>query len=282
MNLADLEILEYTEDMGKVCWPAGFEQELEGKTLQQQLDCYRVIDWGLRPLSYYLINWEKCGSLETLDRYAGWEKLILRKGKIVGFVRQGKTILPYWVVCSDTESDNNGAGYKERTDYCYLVCVPGNLGRARTFTPPFGAPEQPVPVPVIPYDGSRGEDLLPGELAARLEGKSLYAQMFYFAVHDCNPSAKQGWEDNWEKYAPYYLNDLNMHRGDFLPFRDDLEALIVHEGKIVGVRIRLGNTENAPTADLYPYEVKVCEYRHAYSLNPYPRKRQLIGIPLPA
>ena len=79
MNLADLEILEYTEDMGKVCWPAGFEQELEGKTLQQQLDCYRVIDWGLRPLSYYLLNWEKCGSLETLDQYAGWEKLILRK-----------------------------------------------------------------------------------------------------------------------------------------------------------------------------------------------------------
>lgn len=281
MNLADLEILEYSEDMGKVCWPAGFAQELEGKTLRQQLEHYRVADWGLRPLSYYLVNWAKCSGLETLDRYAGWEKIIVRDGKIVGFVRRGKVILPYWVVYSDSDSDNNGAGYKERTYYYYLVCVPGNLGRERSFTPPFGVPEQPLPVPVIDYDGSRGEDLLPEELAKRLEGKSLYAQMFYFAVHECNPSAKEGWADDWEKYAPYYIDDLCRHRRGFLPFRDDLAGLIVHGGKIVGVRIRLSEDEDGPTADLYPYEVKVCAYIRSYTSSPDERRRQLIGIPLP-
>lgn len=281
MNLANLEILEYTEDMGTVRWPAGFEQELEGKSIEQQLAHYRVIDRWLGRLSYYLLNWASCSGLEPLENYAGWEKIIVRNGKVVGFVRRGRTILPYRVVAEDYTSDNNGAGYKERTDYYYLVCVPEKLDREQVLTPPFGAPVPELTVPVIPYDGSRGENLLPEELAKRLEGKPLSVQMYYFAVHECNPSPKTGWVDDWHKYGHYYFNDLVRHRGGYLPFRDDLAGLIVHGEKIVGVRIRLGETEDAPTADLYPYEVRVCEYIRSYSKWPDPRNRQLIGMPLP-
>ncbi len=281
MNLADLEILEYTDDMGEIRWPAGFEQELEGKSIAEQLAHYRVIDWAVGPLSYYLLNWADRKDLEPLEQYAGWEKIILRDGKVVGFVRCGRTILPYQVVATDSDSDNNGAGYKERTYYYYLACMPEKLDRERMLTPPFGAPVPELTVPVIPYDGSRGEDLLPEELAKRLEGKPLSAQMYYFSIHECNPSEKAGWEDDWHKYAPYYLNDLCMHRERYLPFRDDVAGLIVHKDKIVGVRIRLGEGDDVPTADLYPYEVQVCWYRRSYSSSPDPRKRQLIGIPLP-
>lgn len=281
MELKDLQVLEYTADMGAIRWPAGFAQSLEGKTIAQQLKRYRVIDWGVGPLSYYLINWATYSGLEELEQYAGWEKLILRDGLVVGFVCRGSIILPYGVVDADSRSDNNGAGYKERTVYSYLVCVPEQLDRARTFAPPFGGSAPELTVPVIPYDGSRGGELLPEELAARLEGKPLSAQMYYFAVHECNPSEKAGWEDTWHKYASYYLNDLCMHRGGYLPFRDDVVGLIVHEDKIVGVRIRLGDVDDAPTADLYPYEVQVCWYRYSYTETRYPRKRQLIGMPLP-
>ncbi len=281
MELKDLEILEYTEDMGRIRWPAGFAQDLEGKPITEQLECYRVIDWPVGPLSYYLLDWSDRRDLEPLEQYAGWEKIILRDGKVVGFVRCGRTILPYGVVAADYSSDNNGSGYKERTYYYYLACVPENPDRERVFAPPFGAPVPELTVPVIPYDGSRGDDLLPQELAKRLEGKPLAAQMYYFSVHECNPDVKAGWEDDWHKYAPYYLNDLCMHRGRYLPFRDDVAGLIVQDDKIVGVRIRLGEGEDAPTADLYPYQVEVCQYRYAYSLNPSPRRRQLIGIPFP-
>lgn len=281
MNLTDLEILEYTGVMGKIRWPAGFEQALEGKTIAQQLECYRVADWDVGPLSYYLVNWARCGGLERLDEYAGWEKIIVRDGKVVGLVRWGRTILPYGVVAKDSDSDNNGSGYKERTSYYYLVCVPEKPDRERVFTPPFGGPVPELTVPVIPYDGSRGGDLLPEGLEKRLEGKPLSVQMYYFAVHECNPGPKDGWADDWDKYAPYYLNDLCMHRRGFLPFRNDLAGLIVHEDKIVGVRIRLSELEDGPTADLYPYEVQVCGYIRSYTTTPDPRRRQLIGIPLP-
>lgn len=281
MNLADLEILEYSEEMGPVCWPAGFAQELEGKTIEEQLKHYGVIDWGVRALSYYLLNWADRKDLEPLERYAGWEKIILRDGLVVGFVRRGRTILPYGVVATDSSSDNNGSGYKERTYDYYLACVPGNPNRERVFAPPFGGPAPELTVPVIPYDGSRGEKLLPEELEKRLEGKPLSAQMYYFAVHECNPDVKAGWEDNWEKYAPYYISDLCMHRGRYLPFRDDVAGLIVQDDKIVGVRILLGEGDDAPTADLYPYEVQVCHYIRPYYRHPDPRRRQLIGMPLP-
>ena len=130
MNLADLEILNYTGEMGKIWWPAGFAQVLEGKTIAQQLECYRVADWDVGPRSYY-------------------------------------------------------------------------------------------------------------------------------------------------------LNELCMHRRGFLPFRNDLAGLIVQEDKIVGVRIRLSENEDGPTADLYPYEVQVCEYIRSYTTSRDPRNRQLIGMPLP-
>lgn len=285
MNLADLQRLEYSGEMGKVLWPAGFARELEGKTVEEQLRCYRILDREQEPLSYQLADWaayERWGLLHTLDSLGGWEKLILRDGLIVGFVRYGRTILPYQVAASDSASDNNGAGYKERTFYSYLVCVPQNPERERCFVPPFGMDTPELTVPVIPYDGSHGENPLPEELAARLEGKPLSAQMYYFAIHKCNPAPKTGWEDTWHKYAEHYISDLCMGRGGYLPFREDLQALIVHEGRIVGVRVRLPEgTVGAHFADLYPYEEYTYHYRYPYSTTEYPARLQLYCISFP-
>lgn len=285
MMLADLQRLEYSGEMGKILWPAGFAQELEGKTVEEQLGCYRVLEREQGPLSYQLADWtayERWGRLHTLDSFEGWEKLILRDGLIVGFVRYGRTILPYQVAESDYASDNNGAGYKERSFYSYLVCVPRRLDRERCFVPPFGAEAPELTVPVIPYDGSRGENPLPEELAARLDGKPLSAQMYYFAIHNCNPAPKTGWEDTWQRYGEYYLSDLCIGRGGYLPFREDLQALIVQEGRIVGVRVRLREGAIGERfADLYPYEEYRYHYLHPWSPTEYPARLQLYCVSFP-
>ena len=285
MNLADMERLEYSGEMGKVLWPAGFARELEGKNIEAQMCCYRVIDWYQGPLSYHLANWAAYAEgkqLHTLDAFGGWEKLILRDGLVVGFVRNGRTILPYWVVAEDYTSENNGAGYKERTDYSYLVCVPEKLDRERVFVPPFGAAVPELTVPVVAYDGIRGENPLPDGFAERLEGKPLSAQMYYFAIHNCNPAPKKGWEDTWHKYGAYYLSDLCMGRGGYLPLREDVQALIVQEDRIVGVRVRLPDgTVGQTTADLYPYEDYTYHFRYPYSKTEYPARLQLYCVSLP-
>lgn len=285
MNIADLEILEYTGDMGMICWPAGFEQVLEGKTMEEQLRHYMILDHYQSPLSYYLAGWSNLAatkSLVPLSDYSNWEKVILRDGKVVGFVRMGRTILPYHVVMEDSTSDNNGAGYKERTDYYYLVCVPQELDRKRVFTPPFGAPAPELTVPVIPYDGSRGEKPLPEEYAKRLAGKPLSVQMYYFAVHDKVHNRQQEWVDDWEKYGGFRISDLCRSRGGYLHFLDNLEALIVQDDVIVGVRIRLEDgAVGEPTADLYPYEDHRYGYQHRYSSTVYPAYLQLVFTNLP-
>ena len=283
MNLMDLELVEYSEEMGRIVWPVGFEHVLAGKPIEQQLAHYRILDWWPGPLSYYLTNWAACNWLKPLGDWCGWEKIILRDVRVVGFVYRGRTILPYQMVEEDVTSENNGAGYKERTDRYVLVCVPEQLDRKRVFTPPFGAPVPELDVPVVPYDGSHGPSPLPEGFAARLEGKPLAVQMYYFAIHNCNPSARTGWEDDWKKYSCYILEDLVRHRGGHLPFRNDLEALIVQDGLIVGVRIRLPeNAVDAASADLYPYEAITYHYSYPFSTTRYPARLQLICKSLPA
>ena len=83
----------------------------------------------------------------------------------------------------------------------------------------------------------------------------IYALARQFMVENGNPH--QWAERNW---PPEELIRRDIER--------DKSHVCVHEGKIVGVRIRLGDFDGAPTADLYPYEVKVCEYHHAYQGKP--------------
>ena len=67
----------------------------------------------------------------------GINNIINKDGIIVGFViknyrfidgnieeTENEIILPYQRYCYDVSSDNNGAGYKERKWYKYLICLP--------------------------------------------------------------------------------------------------------------------------------------------------------------
>ena len=139
------ETVEYTEEMGEVNWQEGFEQELAGKTVEQQAHCYGwSVDFlvGGSDASYSTIP-QLCEEteryrehLEQLD--PEYNKLIVKDGLVVGvtapkytydghtWVKTDRYLLPYKRYVYDSTSDNNGAGYKERDWYKYLICLPAD------------------------------------------------------------------------------------------------------------------------------------------------------------
>lgn len=120
----------YREKDGVIDWPDGFEARLEGKTLEQQMECYVITESiSMSKRAYREITSEeikmKCTRLADCKEI---QKLIVRGKQLVGVVFKGywhtARLMPYQSVCTYYDSENNGAGYKEREDYAYLICLP--------------------------------------------------------------------------------------------------------------------------------------------------------------
>ena len=61
--------------------------------------------------------------------------LIVKDGIIVGVMMKNhlgyeRPCLAERCICTHSASDNNGAGYKTRSDYTYLLCVPEGFAPA--------------------------------------------------------------------------------------------------------------------------------------------------------
>ncbi len=130
MKNMDYTLIEYKEEFGEINWQEGFENELKGKTIEEQLHCYGWSD-DIRCTEPYtelekITNESKYrkGSITPVQE----QKLIVKDGLIAGIMlclgRVDKPIMPYRGYCYDSASDNNGAGYKEREWYKYLICLP--------------------------------------------------------------------------------------------------------------------------------------------------------------
>ena len=135
-----IEIFEYNESFGSVNFQDGFEKELIGKNIDRQIRCfawttvydlcsvpYKELESTIKDNEYYKSQTEP----------ASLNNIINKDGIIVGFViknyrfidgnreeTENEIILPYQRYCYDVSSDNNGAGYKERKWYKYLICLP--------------------------------------------------------------------------------------------------------------------------------------------------------------
>ena len=135
-----IEVFEYNENFGSISFQDGFEKELVGKDIEKQIHCfawttvydlcsvpYKELESTILNNEYYKSNTEP----------ASLNNIISKDDTIVGFViknyrfndghieeTDNDTILPYQGYCYDISSDNNGAGYKERKWYKYLICLP--------------------------------------------------------------------------------------------------------------------------------------------------------------
>ena len=123
-----MQIVNYEERFGAYAFPEGFRAGLEGKPLCEQMKRYRVT----RRSRYSMTNWgertaqEGVYRLEDSPDVAG---LIVSGSLLVGvMIRDFRGVLtPCFAektVCTYYAEDNNGAGYKSRQEYTYLVCVP--------------------------------------------------------------------------------------------------------------------------------------------------------------
>ena len=122
-----MKIVNYEESFGAVRFPDGFEELLKGHTIEEQMEYFRttcytkysVTDWKERSFVGYALKIYK-------DRDV--TGVIVKDGIIVGIMiyndnRREVPCLAEENVCTYYASDNDGAGYKERIDYTYLICV---------------------------------------------------------------------------------------------------------------------------------------------------------------
>ena len=123
-----MKIVNYEERFGKVCLPEGFAALLQGLTVEEQTEYYRTTCYSV----YSTSDWKERkyqGSAIRLEKDRDVTGLIVKDGLLVGIMilndnRSEVPCLAEEKVCTYYARDNNGAGYKERIDYTYLICVP--------------------------------------------------------------------------------------------------------------------------------------------------------------
>ena len=121
----------YEESFGTPKFPEGFKESLAGLSIEEQITRYRVTvevskkntGWTERTNSFGYFETEK------ISEVAGY---IVQDNIVVGvmikdFRNKEVPCFPEECVCYDYDSENNGAGYKTRESYVYLVCVPENF-----------------------------------------------------------------------------------------------------------------------------------------------------------
>jgi len=123
-----MKIVAYEESFGEYRFPEGFEELLQGKTIEEQMEYYRTTEYS----RYAMTGWRERTSLSgyrKLENTPDVRALIVRDGILVGVMMCndcGRHV-PCFAeerVCTYYADDNNGAGSKCRIDYTYLLCVP--------------------------------------------------------------------------------------------------------------------------------------------------------------
>lgn len=110
-----------------------FLAELKGKTLEEQMESYRIVEHR----SYSKTTYSEINKLDVHDfgyalkDYEGLNALIVEDGVIIGVCIDafnchnalGKPAFPYQDICTYYASDNNGSGSNDREDYVQLCLV---------------------------------------------------------------------------------------------------------------------------------------------------------------
>lgn len=127
-----MEIINYEEKFGEINFPDGFEEKLEGKELEEQMEYFRITEQRLYARTAYgqIEKEDLYQNSYALEEYHKCKGIVVKDKKIVGVLieswweeHQPVVCLPYKKVCVYYASDNEGSGTNDREDYAYLICV---------------------------------------------------------------------------------------------------------------------------------------------------------------
>ncbi len=126
-----MDIVEYKEEFGEFKFPEGFAEKLVGKSIEEQMEFFRITESvSLAKSSYGNVNSERINDYSfKLDEYSDCKGLVVKAGVIVGvmmyswFDSKPVCCFPYKGVCTYYACDEDGAGCDEREDYAFLICI---------------------------------------------------------------------------------------------------------------------------------------------------------------
>ena len=122
---------EWYDKHQQIEYPAGFEARLMGKSVEEQMKLFAVVEnTEVSRSSYGEVDsaqtYRRAMRLTDLYEFRG---LIVEDGIIEGIIVQGAwgreiPMGPYDTVCTYYASDDNGSGSKDREDTVTLICLP--------------------------------------------------------------------------------------------------------------------------------------------------------------
>lgn len=130
-----MRIVNYEERFGEITFPQGFAERLAGLTIEEQMACYRTTTYN----RFHNTGWKsrrQDSGYSRLDKDSDVTALIVKDGLLVGIMvknhnNREQACLPEGFVCTYYAEDNNGAGYKSRSIFTHLVCIPENFAENR-------------------------------------------------------------------------------------------------------------------------------------------------------
>lgn len=128
-----MRIVNYEESFGEITFPQGFAERLTGLTIEEQMGCYRTTTYD----RFHNTGWKsrrQDSGYSRLEKDPDVTALIVKDGLLVGIMvknhnNREQACLPEGFVCTYYAEDNNGAGYKTRSIFTHLVCIPENFAQ---------------------------------------------------------------------------------------------------------------------------------------------------------
>lgn len=113
-------LIEYQESFGEVKFPEGFSEKLQGKSIEEQMEFFRISD--SKCYSVFHGREDFCQYTSRLEQSNYIQGLVVRNGVLVGAKISGDICLPEDGTCVYYAREENGAGYKELELFEYFVC----------------------------------------------------------------------------------------------------------------------------------------------------------------
>lgn len=124
-----MEICEYCDEWGNVCYPDEFENLLDGKTIEEQKAYFRVGNELYLKKPFLERRKNRYDASYKLDETPKIEALVVKNNKIAGIKvwdeQKYCSVIckPESGYCSYYEEELDGSGYKTCSFYRYLICV---------------------------------------------------------------------------------------------------------------------------------------------------------------